>query len=73
MREINGQSAYLSVKEVSAYLGVSTKTILNYIKYEGLKATKFKKYGPYRILETDLLEWIQDHEARTQKESEHDG
>lgn len=47
-----------SVKQAAAIVGVSTKTLRNYIKAEQLKATKLGK--EYRILEKDLKAFLEN-------------
>jgi excisionase family DNA binding protein len=49
----------LSVKEVSEYLGVTKITLYSWIKEGKLKAFKFGR--SFRIAETDLKEFVEEH------------
>ena len=59
MKDEDEKSEFLSVKKVAEILDVTRRTVLNYIKYAGLPAKRFREHGPYHVARADLEQWIQ--------------
>lgn len=53
---------WLSMKEVSAYLGISRDTVMNWIKKEGMPAHQKGRLWRFDINEID--EWMKTNELK---------
>ena len=58
---------YTTLSQIAERLGVKRKTALKWIKKEGLPAFQQCEYGPWRITETSLLNWLNSFEKKYQK------
>lgn len=58
---------YTTLDQIAKRLGVCGKTALKWIKNEELPAFKQCEFGPWRITESSLREWINTFEKKHRK------
>lgn len=64
MTEENEYEHFLSIKQVARMLGVSVRSVRNYIKMQGLQAVRMNARGPYRISVKALNAWLDEHKTK---------
>lgn len=65
---MNSEQKYYTGKEVAEMLGVTTRTIRNYLKEGKLKGTKFG--GRWNFTQADIDDYIQHEEQQYKSDSE---
>lgn len=54
---------FLTVADICDRLQVHEQTVRRWIKQEGLPALMFGRRSGYRVRESDLMSWVEEHYA----------
>lgn len=58
------ETLYFGTKRIAERLGVGRRTVLKWIRIEGMPVFRDSKKGPYLILESSVSHWLKQFEQK---------